>query len=227
LRAERGGRDRRIRVSVSSTGAAEHEQITRKRICIQLLPAQLGQRVDALPEIDRLHRHQNPHLRRDLNHPSVSRQTRSRLAQSGGTAVFHSMRIFAPLEDSNSMTHSSSGAEGGVISSTNADLGKPFLQPPYNPAVAAARRNRLHVAGPVRPQPATATPAALSAAAGCCETDPTGVATARSARVWVVWLCRSYLGAPPGDLMNLTERATSRHARLPETHLLLTLQSSE
>src|SRR5580658_514420 len=62
---------------------------------------------------------------------------------------------------------------------------------PYNPAVAAARRNRLRVAGPVRPQPATATPVAWSAAAGCCETDPTGVATARLARVRVVWLCRS------------------------------------
>src|SRR5208282_28277 len=100
--------------------AAEHEQVTRKWIGIQLLPTQLGQRVNALAEIDRLHRHQNPHLRRDLNHPSVSRQTRSRLAQSGGVDAFHWMRIFAPREDSNSMTHSSSAAGGGVISSTNA-----------------------------------------------------------------------------------------------------------
>src|ERR1700683_3621060 len=62
---------------------------------------------------------------------------------------------------------------------------------PYNPAVAAARPNGLRVAGPVRPPPATAIPATSSAAAGFCETDPTGVATLRSAREWVVWLCRS------------------------------------
>src|ERR1039457_2587750 len=37
-------------------------------------------------------------------------------------------------------------------------------------------------AQPVPPQPATATPATSSAAAGCCETDPTGVATGRLAR---------------------------------------------
>src|ERR1700683_3930038 len=103
--------------------AAEHEQVTRKWIDVQLLPAQLGQRVDTLAEVDRLHRHQNPHLRRDLNHPSVSRQARSRPAQSGGADAFHWMRIFAPREDSNSMTHSSTAAGGGVISSTNAAPG--------------------------------------------------------------------------------------------------------
>src|SRR6202050_1914305 len=103
--------------------AAEHEQVTRKWIGVQLLPAQLRQRIDAFAAVDRLHRHQNPHLRRDLNPPAVSRQARSRLAQSGGVDALHWMRIFAPREDSNSMTHSSSVAGCGVISSTNAALG--------------------------------------------------------------------------------------------------------
>src|ERR1700731_2726781 len=56
---------------------------------------------------------------------------------------------------------------------------------PYNPVVVGARRNTHRAAGPVRPQPATATPAASSAATGGCETDPTGVATARLTREWV------------------------------------------
>jgi hypothetical protein len=33
-----------------------------------------------------------------MNHPSVFRQARSRLAQSGGADAFHRMRILAPLE---------------------------------------------------------------------------------------------------------------------------------
>jgi hypothetical protein len=37
--------------------------------------------------------HQHAHLRRDLDHPSVSRQARSKLAQSGGAAAFQLMRI--------------------------------------------------------------------------------------------------------------------------------------
>src|SRR6202050_2980387 len=67
---------------------------------------------------------------------------------------------------------------------------------PYNPAEAAARRNRLRVVGPVRPPPATATPAASSAAAGYCETDPTAVATARLARESAMDFCGSLSAAP-------------------------------
>jgi len=70
---------------------------------------------DPDPLIPQLHR-------RDLNHPSVSRRARNRLTQSRGTAAFHWTRILPPLEDSNSMTHSSSVAGCGAISSTNAGL---------------------------------------------------------------------------------------------------------
>jgi AraC-like DNA-binding protein len=42
--------------------------------------------------------------------------------QSGGTDAFHWIRSLPPRKDSNSMTHSSGGVAGGVISSTNAGL---------------------------------------------------------------------------------------------------------
>src|SRR5271170_1861498 len=91
---------------------------------------------------------------------------------------------------------------------------------PYNPAAAAARRNGLRVAGPVRPPPPTETPATSYAAAECYGTDPTGVATAGLAREWVVWFCRSLSAAPQrlnelnraGYLASRTLAANSRSA---------------
>ena len=72
----------------------------------QLLAAKLGQAVDAFPGINGFDCNQDTELRGDLNHPCVSRQARSRLAKSGGTAAFHWIRILLPVADSNSMTHS-------------------------------------------------------------------------------------------------------------------------
>ena len=46
--------------------------------------AQLGQRVDPLAEIDRLHRHQNPHLRRDGQHDLRRRKRANQLGQLAG-----------------------------------------------------------------------------------------------------------------------------------------------
>src|SRR5437016_2019791 len=66
---------------------------------------------------------------------------------------------------------------------------------PYSPAAAGARRNTHRVYGPARPQPATAPPAALSAVPGCCETDPTAVATGRLIREGVLF-CASRSAAP-------------------------------
>jgi len=71
--------------------------------------------------------YQHVHLRRDLNHPPASRQARNRLAQPGGVAAFHWMRILLPPADSNSMTDSSSATGCGVISSTNTRL-FPFVR---------------------------------------------------------------------------------------------------
>src|SRR5215475_5252830 len=55
----------------------------------------------------------------------------------------------------------------------------------YSPTATDARRNTHRVDGPVRPQPATAIPAASHAQAGCSETAPTGVAVARLVLEWV------------------------------------------
>ena len=79
--------------------------------------------VNAFSSVDRLNGDQHAHLRGDLNHRSTSRQTRNKLAQSGGAAAFHWMRILPPPGDSNSMTQPSSTAERGATSSTKAGLG--------------------------------------------------------------------------------------------------------
>ena len=46
----------------------EYKQRTAQRLAGQHTPAERGQAIDAFPEIDELDRHENPHLRRDLNH---------------------------------------------------------------------------------------------------------------------------------------------------------------
>src|SRR5436309_1759398 len=105
-----------------ATPRPEDKQVARKWIGVQFLPAELGDGVDTLSSINSLHRNQNTDLRRDLNHPSISRQARNRLTQSGGADAFHWMRILRPLGHSKSMAHSSSGAACGAVSSTNAGL---------------------------------------------------------------------------------------------------------
>src|SRR6266446_2947552 len=105
-----------------STAAPKHEHTAGKRIRCQFLLTEPCESVYALSTIDRLDGHQHPHLRRDLNHLSASRQARSRLVQSGAAAAFHWMRTLPPRKDSNSITHSFSVAACGAISSTNAGL---------------------------------------------------------------------------------------------------------
>ncbi|MBZ5723359.1 MAG: ABC transporter permease [Acidobacteriia bacterium] len=51
-----------------------------------------------------------------------------------------------------------------------------------SPAVAGVPRDTHRVAGPAPPPPATAAPVVSSVAAGCCETDPAGVANGGWAR---------------------------------------------
>jgi hypothetical protein len=99
-------------------GLPAHELARLKKSC-RLLGARV---INPLAPVDRFYRNQYAHLRSDLNHPSTSHQARSRLAQSGGTVAFHWMRILAPREDSNSITHSSSFPGVGATSSTNAGL---------------------------------------------------------------------------------------------------------
>src|SRR6516164_9773804 len=72
---------------------------------------------------------------------------------------------------------------------------------PYSPVVVGVRRNTPRARGPARPQLATATPAASSAAAECCEIHPVGVVVARLARE--SQLC-SY-GSPSAAHLRLNE----------------------
>src|SRR5258708_3185847 len=53
---------------------------------------------------------------------------------------------------------------------------------PYSRAAEGVRQDIRRIVGLVRPQPATATPAASSVAAGYCGTDPTGVVIAKLPR---------------------------------------------
>ncbi len=119
--------------------ASKHEHTSGEGIFGEFLLAQPRQRINALAAVHRLNRHQHAHLRRDLDHPWVSRQARSKPVQSGGTAAFHWIRILPPPGDSNSMTHSGNTAAPAPISSTNAGLfcflgwlgvpAQPLLQP--------------------------------------------------------------------------------------------------
>src|ERR1035437_3738500 len=84
--------------------APEYKQASREGICLKRVLAQPGERVDALPAIDRLDRHQDAHLRCDLDHAD-SHSVRLSPARSGTAAPFHWMRIL-PRGPSNSMTHS-------------------------------------------------------------------------------------------------------------------------
>src|SRR5450755_31597 len=106
----------------SPPAAAKHEHASGKWIFGEFPLAKPRQGVNALATIDGLDGHQHAHLCGDLDHPSASRQARSKPAQSSGAAAFQWMRILPQPADSNSMTQSSSVAACGAISSTNACL---------------------------------------------------------------------------------------------------------
>ena len=56
--------------------ASEQEQAARKRIGRKFLPAQLRQRIDALPSVNGFNRDQDAQLRRDLNQDADSHNSR-------------------------------------------------------------------------------------------------------------------------------------------------------
>src|SRR5450631_2785126 len=87
-----------------STAAPKYKQASRERICLKFVLAQPSERVDALPAIDRFDRHQDAHLRCDLDHAD-SHNARLSPARSGAVDPFHWMRIL-PRGPSNSMRHS-------------------------------------------------------------------------------------------------------------------------
>src|SRR5271157_4518272 len=101
-----------------SPPAAKHKQTTRERIRLLFLLAQSGQRVDALSSIHGFDRHQDAHLRRNLDH-ARSHNARLSPARSGAVVPFHWIRIL-PCRPSNSMRHSDRPPVWGATSSTNA-----------------------------------------------------------------------------------------------------------
>src|SRR5262249_19679791 len=110
------------KANLAPAATANHEYTSGEWIFGELLLTQPRQRIYPFSAVYRLDRHQHAHLRRDLNHPWVSCQARSKPVQSSGTAAFHWMRILPPPRDSNSMTHSGKAAPPSPISSTNAGL---------------------------------------------------------------------------------------------------------
>src|SRR6185312_6257069 len=59
-----------------AASAAEDEQTAGKRIGIELLAAQLRQRIDPFPAVDPVYRNQYAQLRRDLNQDACSHNSR-------------------------------------------------------------------------------------------------------------------------------------------------------
>jgi permease MlaE len=105
-------------------------------VAVPATPHIRGRRI--FPSVHRFDGHQNAHLRSDLEHRSESRQARSRVAQSGATAVFQWIRILLPAADSNSIRHSRLALGAGAMSSTN--LGERGV---FDRRLSAATRSRF------------------------------------------------------------------------------------
>src|SRR2546422_48329 len=85
--------------------AAENEQPAGERIGFKLLLTQPRQRIDALAAIHRFQRHQDAHLRRDLDHASPSHNARLS-ATNSAVAIPLICILIRPRGPSNSTRHS-------------------------------------------------------------------------------------------------------------------------
>src|SRR5580704_8384317 len=99
--------------------AAKDEQATGERVGVELLTAQLRQRIDALPAIDGVYRNQDAQLRRDLDQDADSTNSRLSVARYEAEAPFSWIRSF-PLHPSTSSVHSGTDCICGVTNSTKA-----------------------------------------------------------------------------------------------------------
>ena len=64
-----------------AAAAAEDKQAAGKRIGIEFLAAELGERVNTLPAVDGFNRNQDPQLRRDLDQDADSSNSRLSVAR--------------------------------------------------------------------------------------------------------------------------------------------------
>src|SRR5262245_53873135 len=75
---------------------AEDEQPPAERIGVEHLPADAREAVDALAKILRLHRDQDAHLRRDLNHDAAPASCRTNAARSESASPWTRSRTVVP-----------------------------------------------------------------------------------------------------------------------------------
>jgi len=212
-----------------STPTPEYKQASREGIRLKRVLTQPGERVDALPAIDRLDRHQDAHLGRDLDHAR---------SHNAGSVRRDPVRGAFPLDaqlargPSNSMTHSvrpgPAGVPSGATNSKNSAgrwtrAGRVWRMPPcasacHTPGAESWRCGRpmlpRHLRS-CRPQslryrqaPAVRTPPALEASANPLHSS------------WNLRLClggHRRSSVPCRDWTDVTNYGRPRHAGLTES----------
>jgi hypothetical protein len=96
---------------------SKNKQAAGKRILLQYRFTNPGKPIDPVSEINRFHRHQDPHLRGDLDHCRVLQNRLLRAFRSGVPVPLRWIRIFAPFRASSSMVHSAVGSDTAGLSS--------------------------------------------------------------------------------------------------------------
>lgn len=100
-----------------SSAVSKNEQATGKWIALQRLFTDSGQSIYTVPEINSFNRHQDPHLRGDLDHRLLLQKVLLSVFRSGTPMPLMWTLIFAPFRVSSSMTHSGVGPETAGLSS--------------------------------------------------------------------------------------------------------------
>jgi len=102
---------------------SKNEQTAGKRITLQYRFADSGKPIDAISEINSFHRHQDPHLRSNLNHRLPLQNVSLRAFRSGDPMPLRWIRILAPFLFSSSMMHSGVNPVATGLSSMNDGTG--------------------------------------------------------------------------------------------------------
>jgi hypothetical protein len=108
---------------------AKNEQAAGKWIILQYRFADSGKSIDAVPEINRFHRHQDAHLRGDLDHRLHLQKLLLRAFRSGTSMPLICTRILAPFRVSNSMMHSGVSPDVAGLSSIKDGTDAPLTLP--------------------------------------------------------------------------------------------------
>jgi len=106
-----------------SPAVSKNEKAAGKWIVLQYPFTDSGQSIDAVPEINRFNRNEDPHLRSDLDHGLCLQNVLLRAFRSGDLMPLRWILIFAPLRVSSSITHSGACPETTGLSSTKDGVG--------------------------------------------------------------------------------------------------------